>query len=292
MTPSKNYRDACDDVDEEFNTVILPQNDNIMPRVDPLDLGKESRDDYFRTDCRVLAIVAEIDIIIVGHGIIKAANPPDAAREAAAEVVVKYRMFAYLSEFPSSLSTFISVLENVKALGMIVEYGNELQVILNKALDKTSVLIQFARFGIDVHYLRKEFWGHKLHISIRFWDWLLLLHALSISVNLVELRSFQQIYCYPWSATDSNPVGDSKLKALHMQSFCWKSDSRGVMLICPLLFDQSFNCTMIETVDLIKSSCLKLEKKLLLQKTNGYDSMQVNAMVAGYKSSGRNIMIH
>ncbi|KAI3677833.1 hypothetical protein L6452_37103 [Arctium lappa] len=44
--------DAYDDVDEEFSTVILPQNDNIMPRVDPLDLGKESRDDYFRTDCR------------------------------------------------------------------------------------------------------------------------------------------------------------------------------------------------------------------------------------------------
>ncbi|KAI3697666.1 hypothetical protein L6452_30762 [Arctium lappa] len=52
MTPSKNYRDAYDDVDEEFSIVILHQNDNIMPRVDPLDLGKESRDDYFRTDYR------------------------------------------------------------------------------------------------------------------------------------------------------------------------------------------------------------------------------------------------
>ncbi|KAI3692605.1 hypothetical protein L6452_32425 [Arctium lappa] len=50
MTPSKNYRDTCDDVDEEFRIVILPQNDNIMPRVDPLDLGKKSRDDYFRPD--------------------------------------------------------------------------------------------------------------------------------------------------------------------------------------------------------------------------------------------------
>ncbi|KAI3697475.1 hypothetical protein L6452_30530 [Arctium lappa] len=53
MTPSKNYKDAYDDVDEEFSTIILPQNDNTMPRVDPLDLGRESRDDYFWTDCRV-----------------------------------------------------------------------------------------------------------------------------------------------------------------------------------------------------------------------------------------------
>ncbi|KAI3707551.1 hypothetical protein L6452_26177 [Arctium lappa] len=119
----ENLRDAYDDVDEEFSTVILPHNDNIMPRVDPLDLGKESRDDYFRADCRVLAIVAETDIIIVGSGIIKDANTADAAREAAAEVDVKYRICADLSEFPSSLSTFVSVLENVKALGRIVEYG-------------------------------------------------------------------------------------------------------------------------------------------------------------------------
>lgn len=47
MTPPKNYRDAYDDVNEEFSTIILPQNDNILPAVDPLDLGKESRNDYF-----------------------------------------------------------------------------------------------------------------------------------------------------------------------------------------------------------------------------------------------------
>ena len=51
-TPSKNYRDAYADADEKCSTVILPQNDNILPHVDPLDLGKESRCDYFRIDCR------------------------------------------------------------------------------------------------------------------------------------------------------------------------------------------------------------------------------------------------
>ncbi|KAJ9545204.1 LOW QUALITY PROTEIN: hypothetical protein OSB04_024911, partial [Centaurea solstitialis] len=51
-TTPKDYRDAYVDVDEEFSTVVLPQNDNILPHVDPLDLGKESRDDYFRSDCR------------------------------------------------------------------------------------------------------------------------------------------------------------------------------------------------------------------------------------------------
>ncbi|KAI3757572.1 hypothetical protein L6452_05113 [Arctium lappa] len=64
MTPSKNYRDAYDDVDEEFSTVILPQDDNIMPRVDPLDLGKESRDDYFRTDCRDISPMAKAKISV------------------------------------------------------------------------------------------------------------------------------------------------------------------------------------------------------------------------------------
>ncbi|KAL4588727.1 hypothetical protein LXL04_001622 [Taraxacum kok-saghyz] len=51
-TPPKNYRDVYEDVDEEFSTVIIPQNDNKMPSVDPLDLGKESRNGYFRTVCR------------------------------------------------------------------------------------------------------------------------------------------------------------------------------------------------------------------------------------------------
>ena len=56
MTPSKNYRDAYDDVDAEFSTIIFSQNDNILPRVDPLDLGKESWDDYFRTDYRGITV--------------------------------------------------------------------------------------------------------------------------------------------------------------------------------------------------------------------------------------------
>ncbi|KAL6529054.1 hypothetical protein OROHE_014798 [Orobanche hederae] len=51
MTPAKNYRDLYDDVNEDFSTVILPHNDNILPPIDPRDLGNESRDDYFRQDC-------------------------------------------------------------------------------------------------------------------------------------------------------------------------------------------------------------------------------------------------
>lgn len=50
-TPPKNYRDTYDEVDEEFSTVIHPHNENILPRVDRLDLGNESRNDYVRTDC-------------------------------------------------------------------------------------------------------------------------------------------------------------------------------------------------------------------------------------------------
>ncbi|KAD4385699.1 hypothetical protein E3N88_25868 [Mikania micrantha] len=55
-TPTKNYRDAYDEVDEEFSTVIHPHNDNILPRVDRRDLGNESRNDYYRTDCGGIVI--------------------------------------------------------------------------------------------------------------------------------------------------------------------------------------------------------------------------------------------
>ncbi|KAD3641055.1 hypothetical protein E3N88_30278 [Mikania micrantha] len=51
-----NYRDAYDEVDEEFSTVIHPHNDNILPRVDRRDLGNESRNDYYRTDCGGIVI--------------------------------------------------------------------------------------------------------------------------------------------------------------------------------------------------------------------------------------------
>lgn len=54
--PPRNYRDSYDDVNEEFSTLILPYNDNVLPPVDPLDLGKESRDDYFRKDCKGIVI--------------------------------------------------------------------------------------------------------------------------------------------------------------------------------------------------------------------------------------------
>ncbi|GJT09092.1 putative reverse transcriptase domain-containing protein [Tanacetum coccineum] len=50
-TPPKNYKDMYDEVDEEFSTVIHQHNDNILPRVDRCDLGNESRNDYYRTDC-------------------------------------------------------------------------------------------------------------------------------------------------------------------------------------------------------------------------------------------------
>ncbi|XP_026417227.1 uncharacterized protein LOC113312705 [Papaver somniferum] len=55
VAPPKNYRDD-DGNDEEFSTVFFSGNDNILPSVDPQDLGKESRNDYFRTDCRGLLI--------------------------------------------------------------------------------------------------------------------------------------------------------------------------------------------------------------------------------------------
>ncbi|XP_026444127.1 uncharacterized protein LOC113344345 [Papaver somniferum] len=57
VVPPKNYRDAYDDGnDEEFSTVIFSRNDNILPDVGRKDLGKESRNDYFRTECRGLLI--------------------------------------------------------------------------------------------------------------------------------------------------------------------------------------------------------------------------------------------
>lgn len=52
MTPPRNYRDTYDEVDEEFSTLILPHNGNVLPEVDELDLGEESRDDYVRHDCK------------------------------------------------------------------------------------------------------------------------------------------------------------------------------------------------------------------------------------------------
>ena len=63
-TPPKNYRDAYADADEKCSTVILPQNDNILPHVDPLDMGKESWDDYFQTDCRGI-IVRKVNWIVL-----------------------------------------------------------------------------------------------------------------------------------------------------------------------------------------------------------------------------------
>ncbi|GKA42740.1 putative reverse transcriptase domain-containing protein, partial [Tanacetum coccineum] len=50
-TPTKNYKDTYDKVDEEFSTVIHEHNDNILPRVNRRDLGNESQNDYYRTDC-------------------------------------------------------------------------------------------------------------------------------------------------------------------------------------------------------------------------------------------------
>ncbi|GJV76577.1 putative transposase-associated domain-containing protein [Tanacetum coccineum] len=56
-TPPKNYKDTYDEVNEEFSTVIYQRNDNILPRVNQRDLGNESRDDYYRTDCREIIVV-------------------------------------------------------------------------------------------------------------------------------------------------------------------------------------------------------------------------------------------
>ncbi|GJX11198.1 hypothetical protein Tco_0201057, partial [Tanacetum coccineum] len=50
-TPTKNYKDTYDEVDEEFSTVIHEHNDNILPRLNRRDLGNESQNDYYRIDC-------------------------------------------------------------------------------------------------------------------------------------------------------------------------------------------------------------------------------------------------
>ncbi|GJU52437.1 hypothetical protein Tco_1226151 [Tanacetum coccineum] len=55
-TPPKNYKDTYDEVDEEFSTVIHQHNDNILPHVDRHDLGNQSRNDFYRTDCGGLVI--------------------------------------------------------------------------------------------------------------------------------------------------------------------------------------------------------------------------------------------
>ncbi|KAK9049303.1 hypothetical protein SSX86_031729 [Deinandra increscens subsp. villosa] len=52
--PAKNYRDAYED--EEFSTVVIPDNDNILPSLDPTELRKQSRNNYFRDDCRGIVI--------------------------------------------------------------------------------------------------------------------------------------------------------------------------------------------------------------------------------------------
>ncbi|GKA63338.1 hypothetical protein Tco_0762944, partial [Tanacetum coccineum] len=55
--PPKNYKDMYDEVDEEFSTVNHQYNDNILPHVDRRDLGNESRNDYYRTDCGEIIVV-------------------------------------------------------------------------------------------------------------------------------------------------------------------------------------------------------------------------------------------
>nr|GEU84825.1 hypothetical protein [Tanacetum cinerariifolium] len=49
--PTKNYKDTYDKIDEEFSTVIPEHNDNILPRVNRRDLGNESQNNYYQTDC-------------------------------------------------------------------------------------------------------------------------------------------------------------------------------------------------------------------------------------------------
>lgn len=54
--PPKNYKDVYEDVVEEFLTKVFPQSDNILSRVDPQYLLKDTRNDYFRPDCRGIVL--------------------------------------------------------------------------------------------------------------------------------------------------------------------------------------------------------------------------------------------
>ncbi|GJV64123.1 reverse transcriptase domain-containing protein [Tanacetum coccineum] len=58
-TPPKNYKDKYEEVDEEFSTVIHQHNNNILPHVDRRDLGDESGNDYYQTDCRDLTMILD-----------------------------------------------------------------------------------------------------------------------------------------------------------------------------------------------------------------------------------------
>nr|GEV90879.1 hypothetical protein [Tanacetum cinerariifolium] len=55
-TPTKNYKDTYDEVDEEFSTVIHEHNDNILPHVNRRDLGNKSQNNYYQTDCKGIVI--------------------------------------------------------------------------------------------------------------------------------------------------------------------------------------------------------------------------------------------
>ncbi|KAL4561880.1 hypothetical protein LXL04_034062 [Taraxacum kok-saghyz] len=63
--PPKNYKDTYDDVDEDFSTVIHPQNDYILPRIHQSDLGKESQNDYYRVNVAVTVVVKKKNVIRV-----------------------------------------------------------------------------------------------------------------------------------------------------------------------------------------------------------------------------------
>ncbi|GJX02957.1 retrovirus-related pol polyprotein from transposon TNT 1-94 [Tanacetum coccineum] len=64
-TPTKNYKDTYDEVDEEFSIVIHEHNVNILPRVNRRDSGNESQNDYYRTDCKVFLMMVKINVVQV-----------------------------------------------------------------------------------------------------------------------------------------------------------------------------------------------------------------------------------